>query len=79
MQSSLDPNAPSRDEGKPLASYVLRVRGRPATLQYELVDLRSGARHVFRRTESVIAFLQKVGLSVDDSAGPPLTSKDEDR
>jgi hypothetical protein len=68
MQTPAEPNAPARDELRPLASYVLRVRGRPATLHYELIDLRSGLRHVFRRAESVTAFLQKNGLSADDAA-----------
>ena len=60
MQNPADPMPSPRDT--PLASYVLRVRGRPATLRFELLDLRSGERHVFRRTDSVLAFLQQHGL-----------------
>jgi hypothetical protein len=63
------PTAPSRtetDKSKPLASYVLRVRGRPASLRYELLDLRTGERHVFHRTDSVTTFLRKNGLPDDD-------------
>ncbi len=61
MQALPPSDTPSRDE-TPLASYVLRVRGRPATLRFELLDLRSGERHVFKRTDSVVAFLQQHGL-----------------
>jgi hypothetical protein len=54
------------DEARPLASYVMRVRGRPATLRYELLDLRSGERHVFRRGESLLDFLRRHGLAPPD-------------
>ncbi|MFO1316647.1 MAG: hypothetical protein U1F58_13675 [Burkholderiales bacterium] len=60
------PTHPS--DQKPLASYVLRVRGRPASLRFEIVNLRSGARHVFRQSRSVVAFLQTHGLTLDDAA-----------
>jgi hypothetical protein len=50
------------DQSKPLASYVLRVCGRPASLRFELLDLRTGERHLFCRTESVLEFLQQAGL-----------------
>ena len=66
------PNEPKQvqpDDTRPLASYVLRVRGRPASLRYELLDLRSGERHVFRRTDSVVAFLQRHGILPDDVLG----------
>jgi hypothetical protein len=56
------------DDTRPLASYVLRVRGRPASLRYELLDLRSGERHLFRKSASVVAFLQRNGLRPDDAA-----------
>jgi hypothetical protein len=62
MQSPAVPVIAKADESKPLASYVLRVRGRRACLRYELLDLRTGERHVFRRTESVSEFLQQAGL-----------------
>ncbi|HSC63795.1 MAG TPA: hypothetical protein VLD35_09190 [Caldimonas sp.] len=51
---------------KPLASYVLRVRGRPATLRFELDDLRTGDRRVFARADRLLAYLREHGLGVDD-------------
>ena len=51
---------------QPLASYVLRVRGRPATLRYELCDLRSGERRVFVRVDRLAAFLRDQGLALAD-------------
>lgn len=62
MQSPAMPVIAEVDESKPLASYVLRVSGRRASLRYELLDLRTGERHVFRRTESVSEFLRQAGL-----------------
>lgn len=62
MQRPAVPVIVEADESKPLASYVVRVRGRQASLRYELLDLRTGERHVFRRTESVSEFLQQAGL-----------------
>jgi hypothetical protein len=56
----------------PLASFVLRVTGRPATLQYELHDLRTGERHRFRRAEALAAFVRARGLPVE-----PLQSDDD--
>ena len=38
-------------DDRPLASYVLRVRGRPAILRYEPHDLRNGERRIFLRVE----------------------------
>ena len=52
----------------PLASYVLRVRGQPATLRYELHNLRTGDRRVFRKAERLAAFLREQGLDSLDSA-----------
>jgi len=52
------------DEG-PLASYVLRLTGRPATLRYELHDIRTGERHRFNRAEALAAFLHQRGLLPD--------------
>ena len=62
MQSPAVPVIAQADESKPLASYVVRVRGRPASLRYELLDLRTGERHVYRRAESVSEFLRQAGL-----------------
>ena len=55
----------------PLTSYVLRVRGRPATLRYELHNLRTGDRHVFLKAERLAAFLREQGLDSLDSAASP--------
>lgn len=49
----------------PLASYVLRVTGRPATLRYELHDIRTGERRRFNRAEALAAFLRQQGLLPD--------------
>jgi hypothetical protein len=49
----------------PLASYVLRVTGRPATLCYELHDVRSGVRVRFSRADALVSFLRRQGLEVD--------------
>jgi len=46
----------------PLASYVLRVTGRPAVLRYELHDVRTGERHRFVRADTLMAFLNARGL-----------------
>jgi len=59
-----------RDD-RPLASYVLRVSGRPAVLRYELHDLRTGDRRVFLRVERLLDFLRMEGLAVDPDP-PPL-------
>ena len=50
---------------KPLASYVLRVRGRPATLRFELDNLRTGDRRVFDGIGRLVAFLREHGLGLD--------------
>ncbi|MEP7119069.1 MAG: hypothetical protein ABI880_15890 [Acidobacteriota bacterium] len=47
---------------RPLASYVLRIRGRPAVVRYELHDVRTGARRVFVRFDRLVAFLRQRGL-----------------
>ncbi len=49
---------------RPLASYVLRIRGRPAVVRYELHDVRTGARRVFVRVDRLVAFLRQRGLEV---------------
>jgi hypothetical protein len=54
----------TRDD-RPLASYVLRVRGRPAILRYELHDLRTGERRVFQRVQRLLDFLRMQGLVID--------------
>jgi hypothetical protein len=54
----------------PLASFVLRVVGRPATLRYELHDLRTGQRHRFSRSEALVAFLRERGLPEPDAVAP---------
>lgn len=56
------------DALRPLASYVLRVRGRPASLRFELHDVRSGEKHTFSRSDSVAAFLLRHGVQADDDA-----------
>ena len=61
----------SKHPDLPLASYVLRVRGRPATLRYELHNLRTGDRHVFLKAERLAAFLREQGLDSLDSAASP--------
>jgi hypothetical protein len=68
MATPDEPLPMHQGDQKPLASYVLRVRGRPASLRFEIVNLRDGARHVFRRSRSVVAFLQTHGLTLDDAA-----------
>jgi hypothetical protein len=58
---------------RPLASYVLRIRGRPAVVRYELHDVRTGARRVFVRVDRLVAFLRQRGLEValpEPSQGP---------
>jgi hypothetical protein len=68
MASPDEPLPTHQGDQKPLASYVLRVRGQPASLRFEIVNLRDGARHVFRQSRSVVAFLQRHGLTLDDAA-----------
>ena len=51
---------------KPLASYVLRIRGRPASLRFELDDLRTGDRRVFASVDRLMAFLREHGLQLHD-------------
>lgn len=68
MASPDEPLPTHPGDQKPLASYVLRVRGRPASLRFEIVNLRDGARHVFKQPRSVVAFLQTHGLKLDDAA-----------
>jgi hypothetical protein len=59
----------------PLASYVLRVTGRPAVLSFELHDVRTGEHHRFSRAEALTAFLREHGLLDDGGAAQePSTS-----
>lgn len=55
----------SSNEAAPLASYVLRVKGRPATLVFELQDVRTGRRRRFTQATALVAFLAQHGLSLD--------------
>jgi hypothetical protein len=48
-------------KGAPLASFVLRVTGRPAIVRYELHDLRTGTKRRFTRADSLAAFLREQG------------------
>ena len=67
----------SRTE-QPLASYVLRVRGRPATLRYELHNLRTGDRRVFFNADRLAAFLHEQGQDGLDGA-PSATAQATDK
>lgn len=53
------------DRETPLASFVLRVRGRPARLVYELLDVRSGERRRFASLQKLSAHLRALGLDPD--------------
>jgi hypothetical protein len=55
----------------PLASFVLRVTGRPAVLHYELHNVRTGERHRFLRADALVAFLREQGLETDQFALAP--------
>jgi hypothetical protein len=50
----------------PLASFVLRVRGQPARLTFELHNVRTGERRRFTRLASLAAFLREQGIEHDD-------------
>lgn len=80
-QSSETQNMVSRDPGHdaaPLASYVLRVQGRPATLVFELQDVRTGRRRRFKHAAGLVAFLAQHGLSLDAGMlARPTKSRDE--
>jgi hypothetical protein len=67
----------ARDDNRPLASYVLRIRGRPAILRYELHDLRTGERRVFLRVERLLDFLRMQGLVID--LEPPRRNRKGDK
>ncbi len=50
------------DREAPLASFVLRVRGQPARLRYELLDVHTGERRRFSSLARLSAHLQSLGL-----------------
>lgn len=59
---------------KPLASYVLRIRRRAATLRFELDDLRTGDRRVFVGIDRLVAFLHRHGFApegIEPGEWPP--------
>ena len=64
------PVDPAPDPTKPLASFLLRVRGAASGPRYELMNLRDGARHVFRDAGAVAAFLQTHGARQAPSDPP---------
>ncbi len=68
--TAMAPGKPSNKDAAPLASYVLRVIGRPAVLVYELHDVRTGRRRRFSRAAALMAFLAQQGLS-DIPTWPP--------
>ena len=67
-QSDAAPPA-SAGRAQPLASYVLRVRGRPAALVYELVNVSTGAQLRFRSPARLADFLRRHGLAPEPVAG----------
>lgn len=54
---------------------MLRVRGVPATLCFELHDLRTGNRHLFRRSEAVLEFLLRHGRAAEEPDGTPANAR----
>lgn len=68
MPPSAEPARSADDPSRPLASYVLRVLGPPDALRFELLNLRDGARHHFRRAQSVADLLQAHGGLPDAAA-----------
>ena len=70
--------SPTRRPDKPLASYVLRIRGLPPILRFELDDLRTGDRRIFARLDRLLVFLQQHGQGRESiepvepkASGPP--------
>lgn len=49
----------------PLASFVLRVRGQPARLRFELLDVRTGERRTFSSLAKLSSHLRALGLDPD--------------
>lgn len=72
------PPAPSAPppSAAPLASYVLRVVGVPASLRFELHDVRTGARRVFRHPASLAEFLLHHGVAIELAPETPSTPTD---
>jgi hypothetical protein len=67
--------AKASDRETPLASFVLRVRGQPARLSFELLDVRTGERRRFANLAKLSAHLLTLGLDpgdldVDTDDGP---------
>jgi hypothetical protein len=54
----------SPDRKPPLASFVLRVRGQPARLHFELLDLRTGERRRFASLAKLSTHLRALGLEL---------------
>jgi hypothetical protein len=57
--------ADARHKDIPLASFVLRVRGQPARLRFELLDVRSGERRSFSSLAKLSSHLRALGLDPD--------------
>lgn len=64
------PGRRHNEQDAPLASYVLRITGRPAVLRFELHDVRTGERFRFARIDSLAAFLRERGLDWNAAVGP---------
>jgi hypothetical protein len=60
------PMASKRDAVGPLASFVLRVCGRPVTLRYELHNVRTGEKRRFTRADALAAFLRQQGVAEEN-------------
>jgi hypothetical protein len=54
--------AKTPDRDTPLASFVLRVRGQPARLRFELLDVRTGKRRSFANLAKLSTHLLALGL-----------------
>ena len=67
-----------RTAAAPLASFVLRVSGQPATLRYELHNVRTGEKHRFTKADALAAFLRLQGV-VDEGLAPPDPADDTHR
>ena len=56
---------------------MLRVKGRPATLVYELHDVRTGQRRRFTQAAKLVAFLAQHGLALDVQGLPGTAGEEE--
>lgn len=54
--------AKASDRDTPLASFVLRVRGQPARLSFELLDVRTGERRRFASLAKLSTHLLALGM-----------------